>query len=204
VGRYNDQLTGQQVKAKEAQALVKAFEASLAAYFAQLTSVEGLGLQSHSLIRAFAGESGVRSVLRPVLSAALGTVSSKEEVVRTVRERLEMLRGQPIGWLSPLVPSVAIAAEVDGGQQEGAIDTNAAESVSASDASAGQQSGVKLDAAMLEKLAQNADKVSDEQSLVFVFHVANSRRCADAADLPLPIQHYYACIVPSSNPSNAR
>ncbi len=51
------------------------------------------------------------------------------------------------------------AVEVDGDQKEGTIDTNAAESVSATDASAGQQSAVEKDAAMREKIGQNTDKV---------------------------------------------
>eukprot|EP01031_Cornospumella_fuschlensis_P033298 gene33298-40282_t len=121
VSRYNDYLTAQQVKPKEAQALVKTFEGTVAAYFSSLTQDAGVEgstttpLSTHSKISAFLQDFAHVLHVRPVLSSALGQPSSLEEVLVSLQRSIEKARGKSIGWISALpadpVDQAAAAAQ---------------------------------------------------------------------------------------------
>lgn len=95
-------LTAQQVKAKEAQALVKTFESSLPVYFNKLSPCSGtdLPLSSHAAIRSFLENHSEICVLRPVLSPSIGTPDESSSIVLKAIKTIETFRGSKIGWIT--------------------------------------------------------------------------------------------------------
>lgn len=165
LSKYNDYLTAQQMKPKEAQAMVKTFETTLPTYFSALAAVEEQpSLQSHSRIKAFLeGRTGAIA-LRPVLSAALGTVVSKEEMQLNVQRALEGLQGMPIGWLvSTAVETVSapvIVSNTSPVPSRPATAPAAPEQLVDVVTEKPQTPEPEIDPSVKEKLAANTDKVS--------------------------------------------
>lgn len=144
--------------------MVKTFETTLPTYFSTLAAVEEQpSLQSHSRIKAFLeGRTGAIA-LRPVLSAALDTVVSKEEMQLNVQRALEGLQGMPIGWLSTAVETVStpvIASNTSPVPSRPATAPAAPEQVVDVVTEKPQTPELEIDPSVREKLAANTDKVS--------------------------------------------
>eukprot|EP01039_Chlorochromonas_danica_P000462 gene463-500_t len=166
VNRYNELLTSQQVKAKEAQALVKTFESSLPVYFSHLSPCSGtdLPLSSHSAIRSFIENHSEICVLRPILSPSIGTPDEPFSIMLKAIKSIESFRGSKIGWIAQ--------NEADEQRVEQSPDNIAAEELTGTTAgslpevttdaaiSHEESSSDPIDPSLNEKLAYNVDKMT--------------------------------------------
>lgn len=166
LGKYNDYLTAQQVKPKEAQAMVKTMESTLPAYFGQLQPVGGdVPLQTHSKVKAFLGSAPDVAVVRPVLSSTLGSVVTMDETAERTRAAVEGLLGKAIGWLPPRSLSgpsdVAPASSSAGAEAGEALHDGGCEEAKQTSQQVEEPEGAKdIDPVVREKLQANVDKVS--------------------------------------------
>lgn len=151
------------MKPKDAQAAVKAFEATLAPYFSALQNVDEAGvLRTHPKVLSLLSDRSDITVVRAVLSAAMGNIVSAQEIQDRVRSALEGLLGRSIGWLPPIISNTSSTEHV-----ESRPATAAAGSTTAMEEESKQTGGKHdIDPAVREKLLANTEKVRNDYRIV--------------------------------------